>query len=220
MKATSPPRSLRIVVVTADTSGHDDAALAARHERNTALRIGLLESGYDIVASLPPDIFLPERVAQLQPDLIIVDSESDARDVLEHIVIATRDARRPIVLFTEDHSAPAMEAAMAAGVSAYIVAGLQAERVRPVLDVALARFRREQQLLGELADTRQKLAERKVVERAKGVLMARYRLKEEEAYGRLRSLAMNKNLRLAEVAQRILDVEDLLGQAPAAKGHT
>jgi len=131
--------------------------------------------------------------------------------VLEHIVIATRDERRPIVLFTEDHSASAMEAAMAAGVSAYIVAGLQAERVRPVLDVALARFRREQQLLGELADTRQKLAERKVVERAKGVLMARYRLEEEEAYGRLRSLAMNKNLRLAEVAQRILDVEDLLG---------
>ena len=211
MKATSPPRSLRIVVVTADTSGHDDAALAARHERNTALRIGLLESGYDIVASLPPDIFLPERVAQLQPDLIIVDSESDARDVLEHIVIATRDARRPIVLFTEDHSAPAMEAAMAAGVSAYIVAGLQAERVRPVLDVALARFRREQKLLDELHDTRQKLAERKTLDRAKGLLMKRHNLSEDQAYQRLRTLAMNKNLKLVDVAQRLIDVEDLLG---------
>lgn len=211
MTSTEKPPKLRIVVVTADPVADDEEACTSRAQRNTALRIGLLESGYDIVASLPPDIFLPERIAQLQPDLIIVDSESDARDVLEHIVIATRDARRAIVLFTEDDSAPAMEAAVAAGVSAYIVAGLQAERVRPVLDVALARFRREQKLLGELADTRQKLAERKVVERAKGVLMARHRLSEDEAYGRLRSMAMNKNMRLAEIAQRILDVEDLLG---------
>lgn len=211
MTSTEKPHKLRIVVVTADPVADDEGACTSSAQRNTALRIGLLESGYDIVASLPPDIFLPERIAQLQPDLIIVDSESDARDVLEHIVIATRDARRAIVLFTEDDSAPAMEAAVAAGVSAYIVAGLQAERVRPVLDVALARFRREQKLLGELADTRQKLAERKVVERAKGVLMARHRLSEEEAYGRLRSMAMNKNMRLAEIAQRILDVEDLLG---------
>ena len=211
MTSTDKPHRLRIVVVTGDPAAGNDGTCAVRGQRNTALRIGLLESGYDIVASLPPDIFLPERIAQLQPDLIIVDSESDARDVLEHIVIATREARRPIVLFTEDDSAPAMEAAVAAGVSAYIVAGLQAERVRPVLDVALARFRREQKLLGELADTRQKLAERKVVERAKGVLMARHRLGEDEACGRLRSMAMNKNMRLAEIAQRILDVEDLLG---------
>ena len=214
MTSTDKPAKLpklRLVVVTADPGQGDDQACAARAQRNTALRIGLLELGYDIVASLPPDIFLPERIAQLQPDLIIADSESDARDVLEHIVIATRDARRAIVLFTEDDSAQAMEAAVEAGVSAYIVSGLQAERVRPVLDVALARFRREQKLLGELADTRQKLAERKVVERAKGLLMTRHRLGEEEAYGRLRSMAMNKNMRLAEIAQRILDVEDLLG---------
>jgi response regulator NasT len=211
MKPADQPRTLRIVVVNSGSIGVDDAALAMQAQRGAALRVGLLESGYDIVASLPPDVYLPERIAQLQPDLIIVDSESDARDVLEHIVIATREARRPIVLFTEDDSAATMEAAVDAGVSAYIVAGLRAERVRPVLDVALARFRREQKLLGELADTRQKLAERKVLERAKGLLMTRYRLTEDEAYGRLRSMAMNKHLRLAEIAQRILDVEDLLG---------
>ena len=218
MKRADPSPHLRIVVVNsgdAQAGCADPAALAAQAGRSAALRVGLLESGYDIIASLPPDIFLPERIAQLQPDLIIVDSESDARDVLEHIVIATREARRPIVLFTEDDSADTMEAAVAAGVSAYIVAGLRAERVRPVLDVALARFRREQKLLGELADTRQKLAERKVIDRAKGVLMTRHKLTEDEAYGRLRSLAMNKNMRLAEIAQRILDVEDLLGAGPA-----
>jgi response regulator NasT len=204
---------LRIVVVLSATApGIDpDAAQAAQSRRSTALRIGLLESGYDLVASLPADVFLPERIAQLQPDLIILDSESDARDVLEHIVIATRDARRPIVLFTEDDKPASMDAALEAGVSAYIVAGLQAERVKPVLDVALARFRREQRLLDELSDTRQKLAERKVLDRAKGLLMTRYGLNEEQAYGRLRTLAMNKNMKLVEVAQRLIDVEDLLG---------
>jgi len=204
---------LRIVVVlpAAAPGAGPDALHAEQARRSTALRIGLLESGYDLVASLPADVFLPERIAQLQPDLIIVDSELDARDILEHIVIATRDERRPIVLFTEDDAPASMDAAMAAGVSAYIVAGLQPERVKPVLDVALARFRREQKLLDELSDTRQKLAERKLVDRAKGILMTRYQLSEEQAYQRLRTMAMNKNMKLAEIAQRILDVEDLLG---------
>lgn len=211
----SPPkvqRTLRIVVVhTVPGHAADEAALAAQARRNTALRIGLLESGYDIVAMLPADIFLPERIAQIQPDMIIIDSESDARDVLEHIVIATRDEPRPIVLFTDDQTPSSMDAAIEAGVSAYIVAGLQAERVKPVLDVALMRFKREQKLLDELSDTRRQLADRKLIERAKGVLMARNGLTEEEAYGRLRTMAMNKKLKLADVAQRILDVEDLLG---------
>jgi response regulator NasT len=213
MKPARASRNLRIVVVNpVSLAGSEiDAAGTAQARRGAALRIGLLESGYDIVASLPADMFLPERIVQLQPDLIIVDSESDARDVLEHIVVATRDEPRPIVLFTDDQSESSVEAAMAAGVSAYIVAGLQAERVKPVLDVALARFRRERKLLDELSDTRQKLAERKVVERAKGLLMARHRMSEDQAYQKLRSMAMNKNLKLAEIAQRILDVEDLLG---------
>jgi response regulator NasT len=206
-------RNLRIVVVNPiiPAGEEDDEALRAQAERARILRIGLLEAGLDIVASLPPDIYLPERIAQLQPDMIIVDAESDARDVLEHIVIATRDERRPIVMFTENEDTEAMDAAMAAGVSAYIVAGLHAERIKPVLNVALARFRREQKLLEELSDTKSKLAERKVIERAKGLLMERQHCSEEQAYRKLRSMAMSKNLKLSEVAQRILDVEDLLG---------
>ena len=202
---------LRIVVVNTVIHDEDDESLHAQAERARVLRIGLLEAGYDIVASLPPDMYLPERIAQLQPDMIIVDAESDARDVLEHIVIATRDERRPIVMFTEDQDPESMEAAVAAGVSAYIVAGLQGERIKPVLQVALAQFRREQKLLDELSDTRSKLAERKVIEKAKGLLMERQRFTEEQAYQKLRSMAMSKNLKLSEVAQRILDVEDLLG---------
>ncbi|MQA23061.1 ANTAR domain-containing response regulator [Rugamonas rivuli] len=206
-------RHLRIVVVNTiiHAGDEDDASLLAQAERARALRIGLLEAGYDIIASLPPDMYLPERIAQLQPDMIIVDAESDARDVLEHIVIATRDERRPIVMFTESDDTESMEAAMAAGVSAYIVAGLQSDRIKPVLQVALARFKREQKLLDELSDTKSKLAERKIIERAKGLLMERQRFSEEQAYQKLRSMAMSKNLKLSEVAQRIIDVEDLLG---------
>ncbi|ELX11056.1 MULTISPECIES: ANTAR domain-containing response regulator [Oxalobacteraceae] len=206
-------KHLRIVVVNTiiHAGDEDDASLLAQAERARALRIGLLEAGYDIIASLPPDMYLPERIAQLQPDMIIVDAESDARDVLEHIVIATRDERRPIVMFTESDDTESMEAAMAAGVSAYIVAGLQSDRIKPVLQVALARFKREQKLLDELSDTKSKLAERKIIERAKGLLMERQRFSEEQAYQKLRSMAMSKNLKLSEVAQRIIDVEDLLG---------
>ncbi len=206
-------RNLRIVVVNTviDQVDENDQVLHEQAERGKALRIGLLEAGYNLIASLPADLYLPERIAQLQPDMIIIDAESDARDVLEHIVIATRDERRPIVMFTEDDDTGSMEKAMEAGVSAYIVAGLQSERIKPVLDVALARFRQEQKLLTELSDTKLKLAERKVVERAKGILMARHKLSEEQAYQKLRSMAMNKNLKLSEIAQRLLDVEELLG---------
>lgn len=204
--------NLRIVVVNpVAIDGDDDPAFTAQAERSNALRIGLLQAGYNIIASLPADIYLPERIAQLQPDMIIIDAESDARDVLEHVVIATRDARRAIVLFTEDDKKSSMEAAMAAGVSAYVVAGLQAARIKPVLEVAMARFNQEQKLLNELSDTKLKLAERKVIERAKGLLMARQNLSEQDAYKKLRRLAMDKNLKLSEVAQRIIDANDLLG---------
>lgn len=209
---TGDVRSLRIIVINSimPPEGEQDEIAWAQAERARALRIGLLEAGYNIIAVFPADIHLPDRVAQLQPDMIIIDAESDARDVLEHVVVATQDERRPIVLFTEDHDKSNMEAAMAAGVSAYVVAGLQSERIKPVLDVAMARFNADQKLRAELSDTKLKLVERKTIERAKGLLMTRHKMTEDEAYQKLRRLAMDKNLKLSEVAQRILDVADLL----------
>ncbi|QDL55854.1 ANTAR domain-containing response regulator [Rhodoferax aquaticus] len=210
--------ALRIVVITAELDVEDpgDSHALEQAERSRSLRIGLLENGFNLVASLPPDVFLTERLAQLQPDLIIVDAESEARDALEHVVMATRDARRPIVMFTNDHDADNARAAVAAGVSAYIVAGLQAERIRPILDVALARFQHEQALRQELADTRDELnalsatlQDRKVIDRAKALLMQRQQLSEDAAYAKLRKTAMDKNLKIVEVAQRILDVAEL-----------
>jgi response regulator NasT len=208
-----PAHALRIVIVAPDSLHVDapDAESDTEAERSRSLRIGLLEHGYNIVAVLPADAYLPERLAQIGPDMIIVDAESNARDTLEHVVMATRDARRPIVLFTQDEDMSHVGAAIAAGVTAYVVAGLAPERVKPVLDVALARFQHEETLKRELADARAELSDRKTIDRAKGLLMNRHAISETEAYARLRKAAMDKGLKLADVAQRILDVADLLG---------
>lgn len=204
---------LRIVVVAPPTlsPGPLDAAALDEAERSRSLRIGLLAGGYNIVAVLPADRFLPERIAQIQPDMIIVDAQSESRDTLEHVVMSTRDERRAIVLFTEDADTSRVGDAIAAGVSAYVVSGLAPERVKPVLDVAMARFRHEQALRRELADVRTQLSERKLIERAKGLLMSRQGLSEDEAYARLRRSAMDRGLPMAQVAQRLLDVADMLG---------
>lgn len=207
-----PVPSLRIVVVAPELviSDPTDAYAITQAERSRSLRIGLLENGFNLVAVLPADTFLNERLTQLQPDMIIVDAESQARDALEHVVVATRDARRPIVMFTNDNDTTHVRDAVAAGVSAYIVAGLAPERIRPILDVAMARFEHEQGLRREIADAKGELQERKVIDRAKGVLMARQGLSEQAAYDKLRKTAMDKGLKLSDVAQRMLDVADLL----------
>jgi two-component system, response regulator / RNA-binding antiterminator len=190
---------LRIIVVAPETLTPDNTDEHAAQEavRSRELRIGLLESGYNLIAVLPADSFLAQRIAQLQPDMIIVDAESDARDALEHVVIATRDERRPIVLFTEDNDTTHVKDAVAAGVNAYIV--------------AMARFEHEQSLRQELQTARSELQDRKTIDRAKGLLMQRQNLSEQEAYEKLRKTAMDKGLKLADVAQRMLDVADLLG---------
>jgi response regulator NasT len=209
----TPSQSLRLVVIAPDSLNPDadDDYAVEQAERSRALRIGLLENGYNIIAVLPADAFLEERLPPLRPDMIIVDAESAARDALEHVVMATRDERRPIVLFTNDDDTTHVKDAVAAGVTAYIVAGLAPERIRPILDVAMARFQHEQELRRELADARTELRDRKTIDRAKGLLMQRQGLSEKDAYEKLRKTAMDRGLKLGEVAQRILDVADLLG---------
>ena len=212
--------ALRIVVIAPDLNVTDpgDTHALDQAERSRSLRIGLLESGFNLVATLPADTFLHERLSQLQPDLIILDAESDARDALEHVVMATRDARRPIVMFTNDSDRANARAAVAAGVSAYIVAGLSTERIRPILDVAMARFEQDQSLRAELAEAKNELQglstelkNRRIIDRAKGLLMQRQGLSEQAAYDKLRKSAMDKGLKLVEVSQRMLDAMDLLG---------
>lgn len=206
------PEPLRIVVIVSDpTLAEGDTQAQAQAERSRLLRIGLLEAGYNLVATLPADPFLTERLAQLQADLVIVDAESDARDALEHVVMATRDERRPIVMFTSDDDTSHVHEAVAAGVTAYIVHGLAPERIRPILSVAMARFRHQEALLAELDSARDELQERKLIDRAKGLLMQRQGLSEPEAYARLRKAAMNKGMKLADIARQMIDMAELLG---------
>ena len=209
----NPSQSLRLVVIAPDLPELDEAdeCVIALAERSRQLRIGLLENNYNLIAVLPADTFLTERLTQLQPDMIIVDAESDARDSLEHVVMATRNARRPIVLFTNDDDTTHVKDAVAAGVSAYIVAGLSPARIRPILEVAMARFEHEQDLRQELAQAKTELQDRKVIDRAKGLLMQRQNMTEEAAFAKLRKAAMDKGLRMGEVAQRMLDAVHLLG---------
>ena len=211
-KKSKPPEALRIVVVAPDlevTDPEDDHALS-QAKRSRALRIGLLENGFNLIASLPADVFLADRIAQLQPDLIIVDAESEARDALEHVVFATRDARRPIVMFTDDNDTSHVKDAVAVGVSAYIVDGLASSRIKPILDVAMARFEYEERLRQERDQARSDLQDRTLIDRAKALLMKHQGYTEEQAFSKLRKVAMDKGLKLGEVAQRTLDMADLL----------
>lgn len=204
---------LRLAVITMATHVPD---LADEEGWDEALRLrdlvrGLELGGYRIAGLLGADAYLTERLAELAPDVLIVDAESGARDAIEHVVWASRDAPRPIVLFTEEHDPTHVREAVAAGVVAYVVAGLAPERVRPVIDVAMARFEHETQLKTELAAAKGQLKEREVIARAKTLLMQRHGLPEPQAYARLRSTAMNQGLTIHEISRRLLEVADLFG---------
>ncbi|MCC6072023.1 ANTAR domain-containing response regulator [Massilia sp. GCM10020059] len=174
------------------------------------LRACLLEAGCTIVAEVGPDATLAAQLAHHLPRLIVLSTARAAGQLASTVALACGAERRPLLVFTSDASESSIDAAITAGVAAYVIDGIEPARVRAVLGVALARFRQQQKLLDELYRARTKLAERKVIDRAKGILMARYKLGEDEAYQKMRSMAMNKKLKLADLAQRLLDVEELL----------
>lgn len=174
------------------------------------VRGALAEAGYAVVAQVADAGGLLAAVRAARPDVIIVDRDSPDRDTLEHLCVVTRDEPRPIVMFTQDKDQGRMRAALRAGVSAYVVDGLAAERVQPIVNVALARFEQWQALRQELGEAQAGLAERKTIERAKGILMTQRRCSEDEAYRLLRRTAMDRNLRLAEVAENVIAMARLL----------
>jgi response regulator NasT len=180
-------------------------------ERAEILRAGLQEAGFTIIGTIASPIALLRAVDELAPDVIIIDTESPSRDVLEHVVMVSRDQPRPIVMFASDGSDEAIRKAIGAGVAAYVVEGLDAARVKSIIDVAVARFEKHQRLVDELAEANLKLSERKLVERAKGLLMKSRGLSEDEAYHALRKTAMERGVRIAEVAQQLIDISSLLG---------
>ncbi len=174
------------------------------------LKEALGAAGYEIVAEEWSPATLLERVGAARPDVIIIDTDSPSRDVLEQVVIVSRDDPRPIVMFTDDANSETIQAAIKAGVTAYIVAGMQPERLKPILEVAQARFEADRALREELKTAQGRLAERKIIEKAKGVVMQQKQISEEDAYRLMRKLAMDRNLTLLEVAQQLLNVTQLL----------
>ena len=182
-------------------------------ERAAVLRDGLGIAGHEVVGSLASPLELLRAVDNLQPDVIVIDTESPTRDVLEHVVIVSQSSPRPIVMFATDTGGDTIRDAVRAGVSAYVVDGLDGARVNTIVEVACARFEEFQRLRTELAEAQLQLSERKLVERAKGLLMQSRGLSENDAYHALRKLAMAKKVRLGEVAQRVLDAAELLGKA-------
>jgi response regulator NasT len=179
--------------------------------RARVLREALEQAGYEVVVSRGAPFALLKQVERVQPDVIVIDTESPSRDVLEHLVVMGEHHPRPIVMFAVDAGPDAIREAVRAGVSAYVVDGLDPARVKSIVDVACARFDEYQRLRLELAETRLKLSERQLVERAKGLVMKARGLDEEGAYAALRKLAMDRGKRLAEVAQQVIDAAELLG---------
>ncbi|HYU69346.1 MAG TPA: ANTAR domain-containing protein [Burkholderiales bacterium] len=179
-------------------------------ERTEVLREGLERTGYEVAAVLDSPLELLRAVETIKPDVIVIDTDSPSRDVLEHVVIISRDEPRPIVMFSSDDAPDTIRDAVRAGVSAYVVDGLDAARVKSIVEVAVARFDKYQRLREELADANHKLEERKLVERAKGILMKARGVDEDEAFQALRRMAMDRGKRLGEVAQQLIDMADLL----------
>ena len=179
-------------------------------ERAALIEASLAGEGYEIVARVIGRADLQATVNRVEPDVIVIDMECPDRDTLEDMSRMTRERRRPTVMFVDRSDSESIRAAVRAGVSAYVVAGLSPERVRPVLEVAIARFTEFEELRRELESVRSNLEDRKVIERAKGILMKRRGLPEDEAFRLLRKMAMDRKLRLAAVARELVAAAEVL----------
>ncbi|WP_159964076.1 ANTAR domain-containing response regulator [Profundibacterium mesophilum] len=154
---------------------------------------------------------LARQIVQVKPDLVLVDVADPSRDIIEELTLASGPLERPVALFVDRSDAGLSTAAIEAGLSAYVVDGLTASRVRPVLDAAIARFHLMQRMRAELDETKRALEDRKVIDRAKGLLMRVRGITEDEAYALLRKTAMDQNKRLADVAGALVTAAKLLG---------
>ncbi|CAG8865461.1 putative transcriptional regulatory protein pdtaR [Pseudomonas fluorescens] len=175
------------------------------------LKAALIEAGFEVIDAAGLTIDLPACVETVRPDVVLIDTESPGRDVMEQVVLVSRDQPRPIVLFTDEHDPAVMRQAIQAGVSAYIIEGIQATRLQPILDVAMARFESDQALKAQLQARDQQLLERKRIEQAKGLLMKMKDCNEEQAYTLMRRQAMSKQQKLVQVAEQIIAMQELLG---------
>ncbi len=179
-------------------------------DRTKPLKQSLLDTGYEVIAHLKDTVNIEEVCSELQPDIVIIDTESPSRDTLENICVMSMHNPRPVVMFAHDGDKEKIKAATRAGVCAYVVGIIPSERLTPVIDAAVARFEEFKHLRSELALAKTQLDDRKVIERAKGLLMKQRNLDEEDAYSLLRSMAMKKNMKLADLSNQLIDAASML----------
>lgn len=199
MSAGEAMTTLRVMIVDQDPA------------RSAVLEQALTDAGHRVVARTVDEGSLLQIVTDTQPDVVIIDMDAPGRDTLEDLREVGRDNPKPIIMFSNNRDGEYIRQAVQAGVSAYVVDGLSKERILPIVDVAIARFREFQALRRELADTKIQLADRKIVDKAKGILIQRKGLTEEQAYALLRKTAMNRGLRIADVARTLLSLEGMDG---------
>ncbi|MEZ0470052.1 ANTAR domain-containing response regulator [Luteimonas salinilitoris] len=175
------------------------------------LRQALLAAGYEVLDEVAATGAMLKAVESQQPDVVVIDVDSPSRDTLEQLALMHRHAPRPVVMFSADGDDQLISAVVEAGVTTYVVDGLAPARLTPIIQVALARFRQQSNMQRALQDVQQRLDDRKLVDRAKGLLMQKRGMNEAEAYAALRQQAMKQGAKLADVARRIIDMADLLG---------
>lgn len=178
--------------------------------RASVIEEGLRDAGYDSVTIIADMTGLVRRITDINPDVIVIDLENPNRDVLESMFQISRAVKRPIAMFVDKSDEASIEAAVDAGVSAYIVDGLKQERVRPILKMAISRFNAFSRLSRELEEARGELENRKLIERAKGLVMRARGFSEQEAYALLRRTAMEQNRKIVEIAQSLITAASLL----------
>ena len=186
--------------------------IVVEKDRARALMIvdGLRDAGDFDVMVIAEETGLARRISQRNPDIVLIDAGNPSRDILEELTLATAPMERPVAMFVDQSDAPLTRAAIEAGVSAYVVDGLRADRIKPILDATIARFHMLQKMRIELIETRRALEERKVIDRAKSILMRARSIGEEDAYALLRKTAMDQGRKLSDVAQALVMTADLL----------
>jgi response regulator NasT len=178
--------------------------------RAAVIEDGLRDAGYTKLTVIHDVTGIARRIADISPDVIVIDLENPNRDVLESMFQLSRAVNRPIAMFVDRSDLAAIEAAVDAGVSAYVVDGLKRERVKPILDMAISRFNAFARMARELEEARSQLENRKLVDRAKGILMATRGIMEVDAYTLLRKTAMNQNRKISEIAESLITAAGLL----------
>ena len=190
---------MRIVLI-------DDSGLRA-----TVLEEGLREAGYDDIHLVPPRGGFVARVERMAPDVVLMDLGNPSRDTLEEMLAVSRALAKPIAMFVDSSDDTMIGAAIDAGVSAYVVNGLRKDRVEPILNLAIRRFNAFARMQAELDEAKTALADRRTIDKAKAILITARNLSEPDAYGLLRTTAMNQGRRIVEVADALITASSLLG---------